>query len=277
MAVYNAHIPLPPSVHASDGESESEGKYSPLHRGRIAENERRLSEQEWARYRLDHYKACGGTLNPGSTYAFDFLRLPVEIRYKIYELILKQQAPVKQNSNDLRGPIDLRIFVVSRDVYTEAIEVFYKVNTFAVWIKEPDSLPLFVRKSSGTQTPRPTSLIRKMHIWIIFPWMTEDPPLLQQVKTLAAMLSRCKHLIDLHMTFAVTYAQHTPGLEQKFSELLECFTAVKRVRNVRFTDAADLQRLDRMGTGGPYWVQYGAVETKEEAERMKGIMEGQKD
>ena len=125
LATYSARIPLSPSVHASNGELESEEAYRPAQQQRIAENERRLSDQRWARYRLDHHKACGGAFNPISAEPFDFLRLPVEIRYKIYEMVLKQEAPVKQDSSDSKGPIDVRIFTVNRQVYAAAIEVFY--------------------------------------------------------------------------------------------------------------------------------------------------------
>lgn len=73
---------------------------------------------------------------------------------------------IKQNSSELNGPIDVRIdkvsrpsgpidvriFAVSRRVHAEALEVFYQVNTFAVWIQEPAPLPLCSQANRQTST-----------------------------------------------------------------------------------------------------------------------------
>jgi len=117
-------------------------------------------------------------LNPIPAEPFNFLGLPSEIRNKIYGIALQRQVAIKQNSSELNGPIDVpidkvsrpsgsidvRIFAVSRQVHADALEVFYQVHTFAVWIQEPAPLPLFVAKSTGRHLPRPTDLIRRMHI-----------------------------------------------------------------------------------------------------------------
>lgn len=88
------------------------------------------------------------------------------------------------------GPIDVRVFAVSRQVHAEVLEVFYQVHTFAVWIQEPAPLPLFVAKSTGRHLPRPTDLIRRMHICILFPVLLDDPPQLEQLQILCLVLSR---------------------------------------------------------------------------------------
>lgn len=146
---------LSPSVHTSDGDSEpgmnpgDQGYdviYDDARLDLVNENKRRLLEQRWNRYRQDHHKACGGALNPIPAEPFNLLGLPLEIRNKIYDITLGRQVAVKQDSTESNGPInarinkvrprngpiDVRIFAVSRQVHAEALEVFYQVNTFAV-------------------------------------------------------------------------------------------------------------------------------------------------
>ena len=268
---YGARIPLSPSVHASDGESESEETGDASRNERITENKRRRTEQRWARYRLDHSKACGGSLNSVPAKPFNFLGLPVEIRDRIYEMVLKREVAVKPDLNDPKGPIDVRIFAVSRQVYTEATEVFYRVNTFAVRIKDWN-LPTFVLESAGKRVHHSVKLIRKMHIWIFFRWVIEDRRILNIFKALAAMLSRCENLTDLKITSATALPRHNPNQVQNFGSWLECFAVVRGVKNVRFTDQVDLDELFKMDN----FMQYVAVGTEEQELRMKRIMESSK-
>ncbi len=212
---YKNQILLSPAVHISDGQLESESEigsadedYFDVWRVREdqrVENKRRLLEQRWNRYRKDHYKACGGALNPVPAEPFNFLGLPLEIRNTIYGLALAKGG-VMQGSSHSKGPIDVRVFAVSRQVHAEAVEIFYRVNTFAVWIQEPEPLPLFVAKSTGMQVPRPTDLIRRIHLWILFPVMLDDPPLLDRFRTLSGVLSCCKNPTELDVTSSVAPA-----------------------------------------------------------------------
>ena len=64
MVIYNAHVPLSPSVHAFDGEIDSlaevadyrDGDRFLLGEDRRNENTRRLLKQLRSRYRRDHHK-----------------------------------------------------------------------------------------------------------------------------------------------------------------------------------------------------------------------------
>ncbi len=131
---------LSPSVHASDGETDSSADSADhpdsdrflSHEDRRNENARRLFEQRWNRYRRDHHKACGGISKPACVESFNSLGLPTEIRYRIYDMILTREVDVKQDSRGSNGPVDLCIFAVNRQIQAEAVEVLYRVTTFAV-------------------------------------------------------------------------------------------------------------------------------------------------
>lgn len=47
-------------------------------------------------------------------------------------MILTREVDVKQDSRGSNGPVDLCIFAVNRQIQAEAIEVLYRVTTFAV-------------------------------------------------------------------------------------------------------------------------------------------------
>ena len=133
---------------------------------------RRVALQRWQRYRSDYPAACGGnkTIVPEKT--FRIMDLPFELRREIFSLVLRQFYPVLHFPSDgsadaLHGPVDVRLFAVSRQVFAEAVKVFYEENTFSI-NTAPSSylkaMPLYMRQSTGSEAPRPTNSIRRVHI-----------------------------------------------------------------------------------------------------------------
>ncbi len=164
LQAFNARIPLSPLVEIyspggtdSDSDSHStsrEPQEPPLCRRRGMEGygeceyhrpseEQRMNRRKaqiWNRYRCDHPEACGGAIVPVPEQPFRFLHLLPELRTAIYRFILcrtrslvqmepDQSAPGPRPRNpylyDMKGPVDVRIFVVCKQVYEEATDVFF--------------------------------------------------------------------------------------------------------------------------------------------------------
>ena len=75
------------------------------------------------------------------------------------------QYPPDGSASTVNGSVDVRIFAVSKAVYEEIIAIFYQVNTLAI---DVDNLPLFVHKSTRDIPQRPTELLRKLHVRLLF-------------------------------------------------------------------------------------------------------------
>ncbi len=126
----------------------------------------------WNRYRFDHLSACGGRKTLVLERPFRIMYLPFELRRDILTLVLRFSYPVLQFPSDgsadvVQGPVDVRIFAVSRQMFAEAVKIFYEVNTFGIHTKRSSflkALPLFIRQSTGNEAPRPTNLIRSVQV-----------------------------------------------------------------------------------------------------------------
>jgi 5-methylcytosine-specific restriction endonuclease McrA len=211
LAKFNGRIPLDPSI-----EKIPEREFSDI--GLVSKSEC-LGLQRWNRYRRDHHKACGGSSVPVPKKPFRFLELPLELRQEVYRLVLSRKRQVFQFPPDgsaatTNGPVDVRIFAVSRVVYEESIPIFYQSNTFAI---DVDSLPLFLQESTGNISPRPTALLRKVHVGLLL--ITPDSVLdhlipnrsieyhLTKQSTWAqlwSLLESCRRLMSVEITTYVT-------------------------------------------------------------------------
>ena len=137
---------------------------------------RRIALQRWQRYRSDYPAACGVNKTIVPENPFRIMHLPFELRREIFSLVLRQSYPVLQFPSDgsadaFHGPVDVRLFAVSRQVFAEAVKVFYEENTFGI-STAPSSylkaMPLFIRQSTGNEAPRPTNSMRSVHIMFRF-------------------------------------------------------------------------------------------------------------
>ena len=128
--------------------------------------------QRWNRYRSDYPGACGSHKTNVPERPFRIMDLPFELRREIFSLVLSRPYPIHQFPSDgsadaLYGPVDVRLFAVSRQVFAEAVKIFYEVNTLSI-STHPSSylkaMPLFMRQSTGSEAPRPTNSIRRVHV-----------------------------------------------------------------------------------------------------------------
>lgn len=271
---YNARMPLSPSVRSSDGDSEFDSdEYWEYTSDRHQENEERRLAQIWNRYRRDHPKACGGALTPVPAEPFAFLRLPIELRRRIYGMLLSRDVQVRQlefgSANDgAWEPIDVRIFAVSKQMHAEAIAVFYEKNRFFVRCSDnwhSYKLPLFIREASGMEPPRPAERVQRIHVQLGLAKKVECVLVRPQLEHLCDILKKGNKLLEIKIT-GLGSGSRDPELDQAFDQLLECFTVIRGVTKVVFMDLQG-QRLEHGSNYSPI------VGTVEQARRVKSIME----
>lgn len=254
LAKFNKRCPLSPTV--SD---------VPLREGPMSERDQQLwlltrpriiALQRWKRYRFDHPRACGGRQTPVPETPFRIMDLPFELRREIFSLVLTRSYPVLQfpsdGSADARpGPIDVRLFAVSRQVFAEAVKVFYGVNTFGI---TPDSsryfqeLPLFVQQSTGNEAPRPTDLIKRVHV---------RPLTLQAIgtdeyrfiwKKFCEFLRTCTNLRKVRIT--AVWHQNWPeavhgAVNRAIDRLVEMLMTIRSTKEAVFSDTTISRELAR--------------------------------
>ncbi|KAL8951480.1 MAG: hypothetical protein Q9222_002534 [Ikaeria aurantiellina] len=166
LQAFNARIPLSPLAHidsSDESDSDSDGHNTWEYKHGLAcrrkggygncsehppsQDQRinRRAAQLWNRYRRDHPGACGGAIMPIPDQPFRFLDLLPELRRAVYRLILHrpnrlvqlepdQSGPehTEEGDDEEMGPIDVRIFVVCKQIYEEATDVFFGQNLIKV-------------------------------------------------------------------------------------------------------------------------------------------------
>ncbi|KAL8834113.1 MAG: hypothetical protein Q9170_003916 [Blastenia crenularia] len=160
LQAFNARIPLSPLVDmdsSDESDSDSDADNSFEYKQTLAcrrqgghppsEDQRinRRAAQLWNRYRRDYPGACGGVMMPVPDQPFRFLDLLPELRTAVYRLILyrpntlvqmepDQSGPkdTEEGTDEEIGPIDVRIFAVSRQMYEEASSVFFGQNLIKI-------------------------------------------------------------------------------------------------------------------------------------------------
>ncbi|KAL8645988.1 MAG: hypothetical protein Q9210_006395, partial [Variospora velana] len=132
---FNARIPLSPLIDAP--RSNHWDAYV------FQERFRKRGAQLWNRYRRDHPLACGGgPTAPVPAQPFRFLALPNEIRAMILGTLLHRPMPLRQmeangtaidyDPSTDAGPVDVRVFAVSKQLHAEATNAFFAANIIVV-------------------------------------------------------------------------------------------------------------------------------------------------
>ena len=185
---YNMRIPLSPSVTdrnsflGADSDDEfmnNERRFLNEYNQYATRFSIRRAVQRWNRYRRDHPRACGGKLTPVPEQSFHLMGLSPEVRRLIFKFLFRGQLMQSQGvllhmdddnsagvEGDQKEPFDVRVFVVSRTIKQEAMEVFFENNVFRIHlcsISEP-----YFRNGRST---RPLSVFLRPRI---FPGLIEN-------------------------------------------------------------------------------------------------------
>lgn len=241
-AKFNTRCPL--SLSVKDISSTWPSLSEKERKGWVETCQRRMELQHWKRYRCDHPRACGGRMIPVPETPFRMMDLPFELRREVFSLVLSQSFPVLQlpsdGSADVARLVDVRLFAVSRQVFAEAVKVFYEMNTFGITTL-PSSyykdIPLFIRQSTGNEPPRPTNSIKRVYVhahWILTN-RTEPDKFFFLWKTFCDFLSTCKNLRKVEIIAWWIHYSHeaTVGAmdlqTDKLSEILMDIRGIKQV------------------------------------------------
>ncbi|KAI4221256.1 MAG: hypothetical protein L6R36_007039 [Xanthoria steineri] len=218
--------------------------------------QRRRCEQQWARYRRDHwaFSTHSRSTDVGPAAFHRFRDLPTEIRIQIYTHlfgargrleVLKQWQLEYESADvdpDLRfthlQPLDTRILAASRQIHAEALEVLYSTRCFTVDVARASVLPLFIRNPTGVVLPRPTSKIKRWHIRITFTDVLHKEFVLPQLHLVHDALKDCIALDEVRFSWISVpyYWSEVPGLRHEHDGMLSLFKDIKGVKKVVFTE-----------------------------------------
>ncbi|KAF6238053.1 hypothetical protein HO173_003687 [Letharia columbiana] len=247
LAKFNKHCPLSPSVvdlsltWASLSEREIQDW--------LLIGPRHAALQKWKRYRFDHPRACGGRETPVPETPFRIMDLPFELRRGIFSLVLSQSYPVLQFPSDgsadtLTGPVDVRLFAASRQVFAEAVRIFYEENTFSIDTKPSryyKDIPLFVRQSTGNEVPRPTDLMKRVNVNVTLTLTdrTETDDFLFLWKKFCEFLRTCRNLRKVVVTArrAQSFQEAIDrATDRKIDKLIEMLMNIRSPHEAVFSD-----------------------------------------
>ena len=205
---------------------------------------RRIALQRWKSYRSDHPRACGGRKTPVPETPFRIMDLPFELRREIFSLVLIRSYPVLQfppdgSADATNGPIDVRLFAVSRQVFEEAVREFYEVNVFGIITDTSrffKDLPLFMRQSTGNEAPRPTESTKRVHVSF-----HENKVCIQTDefrflwKKFCGFLRTCKNLRKVEI--AVQWLVEGHGAEDLgIDKMVEILMTIRDTKEILFSD-----------------------------------------
>lgn len=241
---FNDRIPLSPLVEKTAGFDPNYGWEA------SKERFRRRGAQLWNRYRKDHPEACGGPVVPVPDQPFRFLDLPLELRANVYRLLLYRPISLVQMETNStashydpetdQGPIDVRVFAVSKQVYEEATTTFFTHNL--IQINLGDNLPPMFRDSAQTSSSL-VSRVRRVDIRLPIYRAPEVRRLSWLVQRLCQTLTTRTQLTGVRVVPFCPESWYVPQLHQVMDNILENFIALRGIPHVYLPDQAGLAIL----------------------------------
>ncbi|KAL8826617.1 MAG: hypothetical protein Q9170_007332 [Blastenia crenularia] len=255
---YNDALPLDEDIH-TDKEAEEEWDCGNAVNDMRIVLQRRRCEQQWSRYRRDHpmfnatIRAQDHAVGPGTfNRLFD---LPAEIRNQIYthlfqcssringlrqwQLEFETDGPDPELRFTHLQPLDTRVLAANQQIYAESLDILYSTNTFVVDIARASTLPLVIRRPTGTLAPRPTAKIRRWHIQVNFNNTKHKDMILPQIVAVRDIVKQSIRLDEIRFTWFTVphYWEEIGQLIGEFDAMLELFKELHGVGKVLYTDA----------------------------------------
>ena len=259
---YNHHLPLDEEILTDKEEEDKWECGNAVFESRMS-LQRRRCEQQWERYRRDHWKFNRTPLRIAvskDVHLAEFHRfrdLPPEIRVQVYSHVFAARRSTKTLMQwqreyesadidaDLRftylQPLDTRILAVSREIYAEALEVLYRSRCFTINVTRASVPPLFVREATGSVPPRPTSKIRRWHIQLTLTDISYKELVVRQLKLIHDVMKDCISLEEVRFSWISVpdYWTEVSDLRREYDRMLLMFKDVRDVKKVVFTESFD--------------------------------------
>ena len=221
-------------VACSDEDATEEYELESWKRRRNMSRLRRHAVQVWSRYRLDHPRACGGSVMPTPSQPFLFFKLPSEVRIHILGYLLKNDKDVRQMPADKTTnspalvPVDLRLFAVSRQMKNEAEDLFYTQNMLRLDIHyDMQDLPIWIRQPKDVGKKA-----RSVHLRIGQGPEHAIPALKHWLNIVTQSLMQFQSLNVLKITPFCDGCWELPGYREDFDEAIEVLTNLRRIQTV---------------------------------------------
>ena len=256
---YNMRIPLSPLVDVSAtfdamrDSSDDEDLEEDWDKDRLLRDlGRRRRTQIWNRYRRDHPQACGGPLIPVPDVPFPFLQLGRDLRDRIYAMVFGDPKELKQKEPDgttglidgrEEGPMDVRIFEVSKQVHEEAAQVFFQINTIAVVLGDngETGLPpaMFRPDAHGGYSPH-VAKVQKVLIMLPFHRAAEEPRIDWSLNQVCEGLKKSSTLREIQIAALSPFRSFKPEFDAAADRIMEHLSLLRGVEKVHFIEQKEL-------------------------------------
>ncbi|KAL8962547.1 MAG: hypothetical protein Q9183_005141 [Haloplaca sp. 2 TL-2023] len=245
---------------------------------KLDKHNRKLGAQIWNRYRRDHPEACGGAITPVPSQPFHFLDLPLKLKHAIYGFILRVPAAVRQmepdgTANDTEGPIDARIFAISKNIHEEAIDAFFRGNVVSIPLGDDGRSghpPLMFRDDASDIRQGYVKKIVKVNMIMPTHGVSEVPRLRWILERVCQVLVQSPRLEEVRVTPCTQSSWHQPELDIAIDDVLETVTLLQAKCSVTFSDEDTLSAEIFRG-------EYCILGTEAQRERLCSIVNGSKE
>ncbi|KAL9626302.1 MAG: hypothetical protein Q9204_007414, partial [Flavoplaca sp. TL-2023a] len=267
---FNARIPLSPLQFAWEDADDDpiihyfeqevyEGGDDDRVRSRSREIVRRVDAQVWNRYRRDHREACGGAITPVPERPFRLLDLPFKLRTIIYGMLLRSLMTLSQmeldgSAESKDGPIDTRIFAVSKQIHEEASDVFFRENVVMVSLGDDAflGLPPLIFRDDASDTQRAyVKKLRKVAIMLPMSRESEAPRLQWVLERVCRALAHSPRLVKVSVNPYLSSNWYKHQCDALMDNVLESVKLIRKPNTANFSkqsEFGDNSRIRVIGT-----------------------------